>query len=313
MGLLDTIIVKQSSKKKSESHRNSIEKTAVSFIEKEKLLPIDMSYPSAVIALMNTYFNFTKIIILSYDYKNDVWAPDAFVGIDLTSSRRIRFPSQFFKTSFPHEYSFYNQEEQISNFKPFFSIREFSMLKSIALFHSFSSDSISALMILDTEISSQIIQIIPSIIAKIDTVLIHNIKSEENPFTLSLFVSQYLSKMKNKKVYLFKLQFKSMAVFIQETLTEFVDQKQLLQDIFETIYSMINFSGILLQIDSYSSLLLFSSNSIHDPKILIKQITSAIKGYYSIQTELPPVAEMYLTYPDDGQESRILLKKLHIL
>ena len=76
---------------------------------------------------------------------------------------------------------------------------------------------------------------------------------------------------------------------------------------------MVKFSGRLLQIDTYTSLLLYSSTSINNPQLLISQITNAIRHYYNIQADVPSITNTSLIYPDDGEDAETLLGKMHIL
>ncbi len=313
MGLLDSVLVQQNKKKSSSS--SGFKGKVADFYAGENALSKNAAYPEAVLELLNLLFMIDKIIIMTYRLKTDTWIPFTASGLDITSTRRIRFNDTVFSSLFPHSFSMLENPDQLSLFKPLLSIREFSMLTGIETIYpeKTSSRPKTALMIFNYRNSLSVKEELLFAVEKIDTVLDANIPSDDTSFSISLFVSQFLSKARGKKFYLFKLDCEEIIVFIQETLTEEFDKKQLVQDIFDTIYSMVKFSGRLLQIDTYTSLLLYSSTSINNPQLLISQITNAIRHYYNIQADVPSITNTSLIYPDDGEDAETLLGKMHIL
>ncbi len=315
MGLLDNVLVQQNNKKKSTPPPSSLKDKSVDFYSAEQMLPEDTTYPEAVLDLLNRFFMIDKVLIMTYRFKTDTWIPFATSGLDITSARRIRFKGMAYSSLFPHSFTILEDPAQLSLFKPLLSIREFSMLTRIETIYpeSSSSQPTTSLMLFNNSTGSTFKKELLFAAGRIDTVLENNKISDDSSFSISLFVSQYLSKAKNKKFYLFKLDCEEIIMFIQETLTEDFEKRQLIQDIFDTIYSMVKISGRLLQIDTYTSLLLYSSTSIKNPQLIISQITNAIKHYYNIQTDVPSITSTSLIYPDDGEDSETLLRKMHIL
>ncbi len=316
MGLLDNVLTKQKREKKSTAPSENISNDASArFYDAEKELKRDLSYFFPVLNLARTFFDVEKLVVISYDRKADSWLPVSSCGMDVTSARRIRFSGKQFTALFPKPYSRIEDSEQLSLFRELLSIREFSMLTRVEAF-TLDNSSVkpkTALLLLNNRNTKDFHNEFLFIIQEIDTILKNNKSSHETSFSLSLFVSRFLSKAKADRVYLIKLDYEKICTFIQESLTEEFDETQLVQDIFDTIYSMVSLSGRLLKIDTYSSLLLYATDSIHNPQLLIAQISSSIKTYYNIQTDLPPISSMVLTYPEDGEDTDTLLRRMNIL
>ncbi len=314
MGLLDSVLVQQSGKKKSSPLSSKFQNRAADFYSGESVLPEDLTYPDKVLTLLQKFLSIDKLLVVLYHAKSDVWLPLTAAGLDVTSTRRIRFNNHLFSSLFPESFSLLENSEQLAFFKPLLSMREFSMLEKIEVVYpkTTRNNPTTALIILNNDTTLNGIKELLFTVQKIDTILRENRSPEETTSSISPFVSQFLSKTGSRKTYLFKIDYEEIILFIQETLTEEFEKKQLTKDIFDTIYSMISASGRLLQIDNYSSLLLYSSTSIHNPKLLITQITNTIKNYYNIQTNVPSISDSFLTYPDDGEDADTLLRQLHI-
>lgn len=320
MGLLDNALDKKDNKKKSNDLSNSYRKSVKVFFSEEKRLPVDETYSSSVQALINRCFNIKKSIMLIYNSRVDSWIPVSTSGIDITSARRLRFNNRFFSNNFNNDYSSIESSDELLKFKTFFSIREFSMLNKIEIFHRNDHEhgNRAAFMILngeilETSLFSQLKQAVNIVLEKVPDLMEDSERTDSNRSTLNLFVSQYIQKHKDTRIFLFRLNYFDFISLIREILTEDVEENQLAQDIFDTVYSMINISGKLLQIDTYSALLLYSSRSIHNPKLLIAQITNAIKNFFNIKIDVPSISNSFVSYPEDGTVAEEFLNKLEIL
>jgi len=104
-----------------------------------------------------------------------------------------------------------------------------------------------------------------------------------------------------------------MVSFIVDSFPEKQEDIQLAQDIFDIVYSMVNISGRLLHLEVYSALLLYSSEAVQNPKLLTAQITSMVKSYFNITSDLPTIEYSFATYPEEGKAIEDLLGKLNIL
>ncbi len=299
MGLLDTVLVTKDIKKKSFND----------FILKEKELSEDETYSSKALELISGFFGITKGVILVYHPKEGLWQPVSVTGIDITSTRRIRFNKNFMTSMFNPGVNNIQDQEKLLKFKPFLSIREFSALNNISVYLLENT----AFLTFNSHISGDIpraLEIILRKISAIDSSLKNFILKDSS---IVLFVSQYLSRFSDSAIFLIKINYEELLSFISESAPESHEFQQLSQDIFDTVYSMINISGRILQIDAYSSLLLFSSKSLKTPELLIKQIAVTLKNYFNIHSDIPVIKSTFVSFPDDGREPEKLLLKLDIL
>ncbi len=306
MGLLNTVLDTKDSKKKSYEE----------FIISEGNLSTDETYPSESLNLFCNFFGIKKALFLLYNPRDDLWLPVVQNGIDVTSSRRVRFNNKFLSSVFKEEhFNALTSPEDLQNFKPLLSIREFSGLKNIVFvkqketaFLSINSHMIEQSLFVKEEIKA--LTLILDKLSKLESV---KKSAVPNDSSVIPFVSRYLSKHKDSVIFLIKLQYEDLISIISESGSENQEDKQISQDIFDTVFSMVNISGRLLQIDFYTSLLLFSSNTLKNPQLLITQIESTLKNYFNIQSDLPVIKRSYILYPEHGRDTEVLLSKLDIL
>jgi len=306
MGLLNTVLDTKDSKKKSYEE----------FIISERNLSTDETYPSESLNLFCNFFGIKKALFLLYNPRDDLWLPVVQNGIDVTSSRRVRFNNKFLSSVFKEEhFNALTSPEDLQNFKPLLSIREFSGLKNIVFvkqketaFLSINSHMIEQSLFVKEEIKA--LTLILDKLSKLESV---KKSAVPNDSSVIPFVSRYLSKHKDSVIFLIKLQYEDLISIISESGSENQEDKQISQDIFDTVFSMVNISGRLLQIDFYTSLLLFSSNTLKNPQLLITQIESTLKNYFNIQSDLPVIKRSYILYPEHGRDTEVLLSKLDIL
>jgi len=306
MGLLNTALDTKDSKKKSYEE----------FIISEGNLSTDETYPSESLNLFCNFFGIKKALFLLYNPKDDLWLPIVQNGIDVTSSRRVRFNNKFLSSVFKEEhFNALTSPEDLQNFKPLLSIREFSGLKNIVFVKQKETAflSINSHMIEQSLFVKEEIKALTLILDKLSK--LESIKKSAVPNDSSVipFVSRYLSKHKDSVIFLIKLQYEDLISIISESGSENQEDKQISQDIFDTVFSMVNISGRILQIDFYTSLLLFSSNTLKNPQLLITQIESTLKNYFNIQSDLPVIKRSYILYPEHGRDAEVLLSKLDIL
>ncbi|RKX94152.1 MAG: hypothetical protein DRP59_01005 [Spirochaetes bacterium] len=306
MGLLNTALDTKDSKKKSYEE----------FIISEGNLSTDETYPSESLNLFCNFFGIKKALFLLYNPKDDLWLPVVQNGIDVTSSRRVRFNNKFLSSVFKEEhFNALTSPEDLQNFKPLLSIREFSGLKNIVFVKQKETAflSINSHMIEQSLFVKEEIKALTLILDKLSK--LESIKKSAVPNDSSVipFVSRYLSKHKDSVIFLIKLQYEDLISIISESGSENQEDKQISQDIFDTVFSMVNISGRILQIDFYTSLLLFSSNTLKNPQLLITQIESTLKNYFNIQSDLPVIKRSYILYPEHGRDAEVLLSKLDIL
>ena len=306
MGLLNTALDTKDSKKKSYEE----------FIISEGNLSTDETYPSESLNLFCNFFGIKKALFLLYNPRDDLWLPVVQNGIDVTSSRRVRFNNKFLSSVFKEEhFNALTSPEDLQNFKPLLSIREFSGLKNIVFVKQKETAflSINSHMIEQSLFVKEEIKALTLILDKLSK--LESIKKSAVPNDSSVipFVSRYLSKHKDSVIFLIKLQYEDLISIISESGSENQEDKQISQDIFDTVFSMVNISGRILQIDFYTSLLLFSSNTLKNPQLLITQIESTLKNYFNIQSDLPVIKRSYILYPEHGRDAEVLLSKLDIL
>ncbi len=305
MGLLDTVLDTKDSKKKSFKD----------FLQKESALKPGDTYPAEVLKLFSDFFGIKKCILLIYSKKEDLWLPVAQTGLDVTSGRRIRFNNNFVNSVFKEGFNYLTSQNALQNFKHLLSIREYSTLENISFLHKESAAflGLNSGISGDKTVNSDILEAISHILEKLSNNENRPKTSIPNDSSIILFTSQYLSKYSETVIFLIKLQYEELISFISESSPEKQDVNQVSQDIFDTVYSMVNISGRILQIDIYSSLLLFSSKSLRKPELLTTQIESTLKNYFNIQSDLPVIKSTFVSFPEDGMDAEALLTKLDIL
>lgn len=306
MGLLNTVLDTKFSKKKSYED----------FVFSERNLAADESYPSKSLNLFCDFFGVKKALFLFYNPKEDLWLPATQTGIDITSSRRVRFNNKFLSSIFKTEgFNILTSPEDLQNFKPLLSIREFTGLKNITFMKHQDTAflGINSPMIQNSLAVNEEVKTLTLILEKLSKIESSKKTAVPNDSSIIPFVSRYLSKHRDSAIFLIKLNFEDLISIISESGSESQDDKQISQDIFDTIYSMVNISGRILQIDLYTSLLLFSSYTLKKPQLLTTQIESTLKNYFNIQTDLPVIKHSSILYPDHGRDVELLLSKLDIL
>ncbi len=306
MGLLNTVLDTKDSKKKSYED----------FVRSERDLSTDESYPLKSLNLFCDFVGLKKALFLSYNPKEDLWLPAAQTGIDITSSRRVRFNNKFLSSIFKTEgFNILTSPEDLQNFKPLLSIREFTGLKNITFMKHQDTAflGINSPMIQKPRAVDEAIKTLRLILEKLSKIESSKKTAVSADSSIIPFVSRYLSKHRDSVIFLIKLNFEELISIISESGSESQEDKQISQDIFDTIYSMVNISGRLLQIDLYTSLLLFSSHTMKKPQILTTQIELTLKNYFNIQTDLPVIKHSYILYPEQGRDVDLLLSKLDIL
>ncbi len=306
MGLLNTVLETQDHKKKSGND----------FFLLESRLPENKEYPEENLKLLNNYFKLDKSIYLTYDAKTDMWFPLASSGFDVTSVRRMRFNQKFFSSAAENGFTIIEDKESLAKFKTYLSIREYSMLRKIDLLHKGNC----AFLTLNSPLTpsspsfNEYVKAVEFSLNKIKKIqFVNKDDNDRSSLSITLFVSQYIKKHKESHVYFIKLNYKEMVSFIIDSLSENQESIQLAQDIFDIVYSMVNISGRLLHLEAYSALLLFSSETIQNPKLLTTQITSMVKNYFNITSDLPSIEYSFVTYPEEGKTIEDLLGKLDIL
>ncbi len=306
MGLLNTVLETQGHKKKS----------GADFFLLESRLPEGEGYPEKSLKLLNDYFKLEKSIYLTYDAKTDMWFPLASAGLDVTSVRRMRFNQKFLSSAAENGFAIIEDEETLSKFRTYLSIREYSMLRKIDILHSgnYAFMSLNSPLKKSSPSFDEYTKAVEFSLNRVKEIQSHTKEDiDRNNLSITLFVSQYIKRHKDSHVYFIRLNYKELVSFIMDSLPEKQEGFQLAQDIFDIIYSMVNITGRLLHLEAYSALLLYSSEAVQNPKLLTTQITNMVKNYFNINSDLPSIEYSFVTYPEEGKTIEDLLGKLDIL
>lgn len=283
--------------------------------------------PALIFSLLENNFQIEKGALLLLDSVHQQYNGIAYSGYDRTTQSRMRIPQEsvsdlFFKPPEP----IFLQKNEINFFKPFFSLREFSLINELVLYpfvHN-TSDILGFLIISEapvifqkrnmlfsnfSTVFSQISQLIylsrekllkgstggkvksnENLLQETETALQKADTAGSKLFFLTLSVVPILEKLRNS--------------------SEGVDLFQIQNDIIQIITNMMPEGDNIFLID-YGTLLIILSGRYHiNRKLFFHQIRTAIQNLFSTLESIELDEVSFFEYPSDVSNAQDVIQRI---
>ncbi len=302
MGLLSKIIESQSTE-----FKNSNKEATDLFFSEIKSLEIEFEYSKKIFNLLCLHLKIKKGALLILDKTNNSFSPGIILNLDMTTSRHFRIESTFFDE---HVSNFnkitFKENLFLKGLKQFFSIREYSALRSLMVVPFYLFGELNAILVI-IDPNEKIVTTARGISLgseKITKKLLKsrtpfNIESNnvpdperEDPYKiLENFISSSLYG-ENRALLIISLNVKSLLTTLNELLPD-TDPFEIYKDVIHAIIKLISNSGVLVRLSADKHLIYYRLRTGTTPNLITHQINLAIATFFSIKNILPKITERF--------------------
>lgn len=263
-----------------------------------------------------------KGALLLYESERELFAPWAMIGLDPTSTRKLRIPHSTVHKHFFPLHPFRGSIQEVEFLRDHFSVRQFDALEEILIVPFYHKETvIGLLMIADASVSlNEQEEFLLSTLEELSNFMY---KSRESFYTKpsgtlhrseeSLEVTDNLIKKaqkEDKNLILIKLETTRIVEHLLYCLDK-ADPYRLRQDILRIISSMAGENGRVIYSEYSHCILLIEAKSLTRGKILLHQIYNSLNSYFALEdSPLPQISSVERHYPKDGETAETLLEGL---
>lgn len=286
----------------------------------------DFEAPVRLFSLLKKDLLIEKGAILLYESEQESFLPWGITGFDETTQHRLRIPGNLIQDIIEKNLSsrFFIDTDGKNRLKPFFSIREFSMLDSLLVFPFFSEDALIALLLItESPICSETADTLKTLHDTIHTAVVFLLVSSrvqrlkklqgkiavEDNITIEHEVRNLAERADAHQKQLLLVLF-SAGVLIEHIIGSISDAQpyRIKQDIRRILSSMVPDEGAVFRLKGDRFLLCFLAKTTPNPKLLVYQISLALRQFFSDLSDVPDVEYKAKQYPVDGDN---ILNLLH--
>ncbi len=283
--------------------------------------------PVKIFSILEEIFEISKGAFLLLDHVHQQFTPLVSKGYDTTTQSRLRIPVETINDIFAqaNEVVFLGKEE-IDFCKPFFSLRELSLLEDICFypFWYHESDVIAVLLVSESSIIfskrtdlfdtfdnafSQISHLIYSSREKFVKLITNKtVKSNENIFQE---IDAAMSSAENSDATLFFLTV-SVAPILEELkkTSENIDLFQIQNDILNILTTMMPDNEHIYLIN-YGTLFIILNGRYHiNEQLFFHQIQSAMRNIFSTVENIDFKDFIFFKYPEDVSNAQEVIQKI---
>lgn len=296
----------------------------VSFIQ--NTVP-NLHTPAKIFSLLEDIFTIQKGALLICDHVNPQFVPIAFSGYDKTTQSRLRIPLSIVSDLFTdkNEALFLGKDE-ISFLKPYFSVREFSLIDEICLYpFSHHDDDIIGILIAteSSVIFSKRNTLFSDFVTSFDQIsnLIYSsreklfknisqakIKTNEN-LLQEIETSITKADENNTELFFLKVSVTSILEELRKN-TENVDIFQIQNDIIHLLKTMMPESENIFLID-YGTLLIILTGRYHiNEHLFTHQLVTSLKNLFSTIDTIELEDFVFLKYPDTTANAQDVIQRI---
>ncbi len=288
--------------------------------------------PAFLFTMLKNKLGITKGALLLYDPLKMVFAPWASSGYDTTTMHRLRIPlgfSESFNETAEGKTVVVTEEQQLEEYKPFFSNREFNLISRLIIAPLlFKNKLVSILLITEAaeETDNEPLNVIISNISSQLTQKIYNAR-EKKMQLLKKIEPEELESLENTidKHITYALEKGNSFVLVLLKLSDFIksiasgtssliDPFRLSEDITKILQSLFYNIGNIFEIESGVFIISLFKIKNPDMELIFNQTTYTIKQFFNSidreATAVPGIQYSYKMYTQNGNNSKELLADL---
>ncbi len=287
----------------------------------------DIEAPVRLFSILKKQLAITKGTILILDVDRNIYLPWASTGLDPTTMHRLRLTDKELRSLVISDNGNYRlvTGKQLDIFKPYFSIREFSILERVLLLPiSYNHKPIAFLLMTDSLLfeygENEISEFFKKVHEPIRSLIVASRQEKLERLQYNLYYSkanvlEELSKMvqyaytAQKHLLTISLPLDSIINHILETISD-AEPYRVKEDVIKILASMIPGNGKVFPAKENNVILALSQKTTPNPKLLIHQMIFALKGFFHLLEGLPDVDYQVRIYPQDGDNVNDLLTGL---
>lgn len=299
MGLLSKVTNLQNSTDIIASKKKNL---LESFFLDAKQLRTGFRYSRALFDLLCRDLVIKKGSLLIPDSENRIFIPTSYLNIDITTTRHLRIERITLETQFHHFNEIISSDDnRLKLFKQYFSIREFSALKSLMFVPFYIGGTLSAILVI-VDPKKETVEIARTISLNSEKLIIkllnfrkpfsNNDKTEKkdinsNPVkVLQDFIDNNISEDIN--ILIANMQIKNIKDALIKLLPN-TDSFEISKNVVSSIKSLISNSGKLVELSSGQYVLFYKIKSGTTPGLILHQINIAISSFFNVSDSLPKI------------------------
>ena len=301
----------------------TIEDFALSpFNEQISNLNDGIELPSNIFELLRNRLSVDRGAFLLKEKTGQFFIPRASFDLDRTTLHRIRFSEEDVSSFFSVINKAHSIDNDFSQFKNHFSMRLFDTLETLIFLPVFSEDSLLGFfLILTTSMDiDTLLEIYNSFQTQISIKLTESrffniertyasevLSLEDIGVELDRKIEMALSKNKKLSLILFNIQ--NILNFLISNVPD-IDPFQAGHDILSILNTMVDGIGEIKRIDQFNIILLITSKTKLNDKILLNQIRVSLMSFFEHSLNFPELTANIKKIPNDGMDSKIILSEL---
>jgi hypothetical protein len=285
----------------------------------------DLQAPVELFNIIRTVFSIEKGALLLLNHREEQFIGWAHKGYDKTTRSRLRLPYDAAEKLFPEKnlHPKILEHEEIDTLRPYFSMREYSLLEKTYLLPFIYRNVIIGILLVTSspvllKADESFFEPFKNVFSTISKIIYHSREEKLNKLSQSevkpknLILQQITSLTEQaqhdgSQVYFLVFNFQKLLNTVRSEL-ENIDQYRIQEDILQVVTSMMPENDKIFFVDPHKLLIILSGRYHINEKLFIHQITMALRRLYSSLKNFQFDTYNIITYPDDASRPDEIIK-----